>query len=742
MADLPPLPPGFEVERPRKGRRLPLDDYTPAGDVRDLGTRSPDDKTPPPPPRGFQLEATGEVVDGDTIRLTDKRNGRVQGFDAFEADQPGIAMDGSVVPLGQQASNALDGYVTPETNVRGIGASTYGRPVVTLDNTGEDPIIPMLQKGHGYAAPEYLRDDPERSALYMEAERLARLNLQGGHGTRHLPPKLQRQASRWKLKLRPDESVEFTSDLPELRPEFQRLPTEEEQEYYGFLASKSGDQTFSQADLDAYWKGKGKAASVADPEFIAAIRKGDKFGNIDYSSWDAATLADFNRQNAFAGMRPEVQEAYGALLAAPDSTPETLKQFAEVNGMTFASDEVEAFFAAKAEGKDAPIPLPLINPGDGAGGAFGRGGGDGILVGAFDEAGSVVDAVAPAWMQEFAGGPEYRETVWNSERSFGDIYENNLRQNRAIMGYDAENHPYARLGGQLLGGAVIPIGGGARGAANFAKVGAGYGGVYGFNSGDGSLMKRVANVPVNAALGGAGGAVIGKGFELVKGAVSRFTRAMRLRGGDSSAEMARDGERIAAFEAALNEQVGDDATQITAAQMERAFAAADDAASGASRADMASEPRPSVTGPRERDVIDVNATRTTRMMDGPTEAMTNAAAARVEPGDVLPRASNELDSVDEAAALGNGPYPEVKAPRERDYLETSQFPSRANPENTITRKGPNDLVTFMRSLNGVRDDGGELTAAGISNAARKGEDFAGGENRLGKLVNPEGGRTG
>src|SRR3546814_18388784 len=29
--------------------------------------------------------------------------------------------------------------------------------------------------------------------------------------------------------------------------------------------------------------------------------------SLDYSSWDAATLADFNKQNAFAGMRPEVR---------------------------------------------------------------------------------------------------------------------------------------------------------------------------------------------------------------------------------------------------------------------------------------------------------------------------------------------------------------------------------------------------------------------------------------------------
>src|SRR3546814_1839247 len=99
-----------------------------------------------------------------------------------------------------------------------------------------------------------------------------------------------------------------------------------------------------------------------------------------------------------------------------------------------------------------------------------------------------------------------------------------------------------------------------------------------------------------------------------------------------------------------------------------------------------------------------------------------AAMARFEPQDVLPRPRNEL-TPEEAARLGDGPYQPVEAPRERDYLETSQFPSRTNPDATITRKGPADLVTFTRSLNGIRDEGGELTAAGISNAARRGEDL-------------------
>src|SRR3546814_14983274 len=77
-----------------------------------------------------------------------------------------------------------------------------------------------------------------------------------------------------------------------------------------------------------------------------------------------------------------------------------------------------------------------------------------------------------------------------------------------------------------------------------------------------------------------------------------------------------------------------------------------------------------------------------------TTLFRSAGMARVEPQDVLPRPRNEL-TPEEAARLGDGPYQPVEAPRERDYLETSQFPSRTNPDATITRKGPADLVTFQ-----------------------------------------------
>lgn len=695
MKDLPPIPSGWEVEG------------------------APNQKLPPIP-SGFKLEATGGVVDGDTIRLADGRNARLSGFDAWEQDQLGYRAGRGPVRIGQNATNALDGYVTPETDVRGIGKETFGRPVVVARDGEFDTVLPMLWQGHGLAAPEYLRDDPERRGEYLEAERLGRLNNQGAHATQHLPPDVHRKASRWNLKLRPDEAVAFTSELPELRPEFQRLTDQEERDFYAFLASKAGDQTFGQADLDAYWKGKGKTASApASPEFIESIRSGQRVGTIDYSAWDAATLADFQKQNAFAGMRPEVQEAYGALLSSPDATPEQLAQFAEVNGMTFDPRDVAAFFDARKAGRTAPIPLPLINPGDGRTGAAVRGFGDPL--GFLDEIGGVADTM---------GATGYRENIWNSDRSFGDIYENNVRQNRAIIDHDETTHPYYRLAGQLIGGSIVPIGAGARTVGGFAKAGAIEGGIYGAGSADGSLGDRLMNIPANAALGTIGGGAVGTVVSGIKGLSSRFAKMIR-RPNVTPEEQAANARRVAAFEEALGRDVAPDATEITQEQVARAFQAADMAADNAN---------PTISSPRLPDLIDVASSRPGLIADGPSADLVQAATARVEPGDVLPRASDEV-SAEEAGKLAQGPYETVTAPRERDVLETRQFPSRANPDNMLNRRGPLDLAAFVRAEGGVADFRGELKAAGLSNAPRKGDDFAGGENRLGPLLNDESGTT-
>jgi hypothetical protein len=80
------------------------------------------------------------------------------------------------------------------------------------------------------------------------------------------------------------------------------------------------------------------------------------------------------------------------------------------------------------------LPPVLTDSGDGAVGAGLRGLVDPINM--LDELGGVVDAL---------GGTSGRESVWNSDRRFGDILWGNIDQNRDILRYDDAFHPYARF---------------------------------------------------------------------------------------------------------------------------------------------------------------------------------------------------------------------------------------------------------------------------------------------------------
>lgn len=753
--DAPPS--GFKLDSPRTraGGKVKLDPYTGGSDIRDVGTT---------------YTTTGKVVDGDTIQLNPTLTGRLFGLDAFERGQMGYRQGQPPINLGKMATDQLMSYVRPSQPAFGTGHFSYGRPVVTLGQGLTDPARTSLLSGTALAAPSFMDKDPARRGIYMEDERLARINRQGAHATEYMSPDIYRSAKRWGTKLRPDEEAVWTSDVPEFKPDLKRLTDEQEQDYYRFLASNVGRPDFGQADLDSYWTGKGYPGSApADEKFLESVRKGNRYGTIDYSAWDQQALRDFNLANGFAGLRPEVQQAYNAILSDPASTPDSVRQFADVNGLSFDPRDIDAFYAARARGENPNVPIPIINPGDGAKGAGGRGFAD--TLGFLDELGGVVDATAPVWMQDAAqqltNGPEsfkHRETIWNSDRSFGDIYRNNLRQNRAIIDYDETRHPYARAGGQVVGGIFLPFANGVRGVGNLAKAGAVEGGLYGYASGDGTPLQRLANVPLNATVGGTLGLAFGKGEELlrplIKQGVSKVTGGRMVPDmaparvvSDVPAPRTIDRLNIPQSDGPLPlPALGDRVPSAAPEAGERARSWIDVAdyppegfvldAPLAGRMDMgADNSLPSLSSPRIRDMIDVNTNRPTRLLDGPTDAMVRAATARVEPGDILPRPANEVQSLDEFSRISEGLYPNVRAPNERDLLTPRQFPSRANPDNMLNRKGPLDLAAFVRSEGGVADFRGELRAAGLSNAPRKGDDFTGGENRLGPLLNDESGST-
>lgn len=107
---------------------------------------------------------------------------------------------------------------------------------------------------------------------------------------------------------------------------------------------------------------------------------------------------------------------------------------------------------------------------------------------------------------------------------FQGAYERVRDNSRRMLGQAQEEHPGAFMGGQVAGGVAtsfLPGGAALRGgnlaakAGKSAAVGAGYGGLYGFGSGDGDLEQRVNEAGKGAMWGaglGAAGPVIGRGI--------------------------------------------------------------------------------------------------------------------------------------------------------------------------------------------------------------------------------------
>jgi hypothetical protein len=219
---------------------------------------------------------------------------------------------------------------------------------------------------------------------------------------------------------------------------------------------------------------------------------------------------------------------------------------------------------------------------------------------------------------------------------FGGSYDENLKKERAIDAADEREHPIARTAGQVAGGVTGGVGAArsglsltnaaiARGMARPAQIGAAGveglvgGGTYGFGSGEGGFDQRVANMPGNAAVGAAGGAVgqaaaplvqrgVTAGGDLIK-RILGGTPAPRVSAEDLAAGMgaefrrdasagtkglvdkdtgipltqgqaSRDFTKIAKEEAMRNDALGEGAGKIMRTFDERQARAIEDAAAG------------------------------------------------------------------------------------------------------------------------------------------------------------------
>lgn len=415
-----------------------------------------------------------------------------------------------------------------------------------------------------------------------------------------------------------------------------------------------------------------------------------------------------------SGLPADIEAQYNALLRT--GTASEINAFLSANGYeTTRVQDLQSWIAKRDAGEDvsydwgyAPAPSIMIDSGDGATGAFARKFGSGFLAGGLDEAGAVVDAL---------GGTPGRESVWNSDRRLADIWANNQRQNAAILSYDQTYHPVASTSGEVTGaitsGFAIPYGAGARTIPQLAKVGGVWGAAEGYLGTDGTVADRARGAAIGAPVGAIVNAVGGKALEYGAPLVARGYRALTGRNGDTGAKAA--GEAL-----------------------DSAMGTADIPPPPAGY--TVQPPQPMAMPPGEALMLNppVDAfAKARRLLDPTSKAELLASASRVQPQDFLPIPRNTVDGVDEAARIEAGRYVEARPYDERKALTRGTVRNWRGED--VPKVGPLDLVGYVRTLGGLRDEGGELAHMGITgNAARKGMDLVGQEARFGPIVDPEG----
>jgi endonuclease YncB( thermonuclease family) len=625
------------------------------------------------------------VARGDRLRAT----GRVHDGDTFAVEGGGNARLYGVDAFElKQAGRTRAGALSPiGVEARGVLAP-YAAPDARVTATGAltygrpvasldnggDAGEAVLRGGYGLATPEYLKADPERLGDYMEAERDARLNRRGAWTGSFTPP----------------------SD---------------------------------------YRHGTPNPWDTSSPT---------KPGETQAVFWDEPLPAQ--------GLRPEIAEGWLALHKAPGTTEADILAYAKANGFQIDPKSAARFIRERDARPGAPVndtlqyrdlPRVITDPKDGATGSALRGFADPINV--LDEVGALADTLVPG---------SGRENLWSSDRRFGDVYANNLDQNRSVLAYDDANHPYARFGGQLVGGLVMPgasvegVGfraasdvlraGGTRFAAEQAArravvtrlgaAGAAEGTAAGVGQGE-DWQGRVTGGLIGAPVGLALGTGLGLAAPALAKVVGRPFSKLAGREGERAAESFTDGA-IDTTRARLSNEAADVGGDVGRADAIPSQAMANEAAVPT----LAGPELPPEAMMRPVDRIDLGG-------DGRTVALPDdtarARATDLRANDVLPLPSNTVASMDEAERIAAGRLEPVRAPNEAETLSRRTIPN-ATTGAPIAKRGPLDLVTWLRSQGGIRAQGGELERYGIDNASRKGVDFAGGENRLGPLVANDG----
>lgn len=746
--------------------------------------------------RRDRLRATGRLHDGDTFGIEGGGNARLYGVDAFELKQTGRTRRGVLSPIGVEARGALAPFASPDATVTPTGALTYGRPVASLDNGG-DAGEAILRQGYGLATPEYLKRDPARFGDYMEAERDARLNRRGAWAGSFEPPSDYRHGTPnpWDKPVpgKPGENTAVFWDEPlpaqGLRPDIAD----------GYIALWQ-DPASKADDLLAYARANGFSVNEAEVRrnYAARDNGGKPGGEVRYNAPPPRVLTD-NKDGAtgsalrgFADPINVLDEA-GALadtlfpgsgrenlwssdrrfgdvyannldqnrsILAYDDANHPYARFggqllgglvmpgASVEGVGFraASDVLRAggtrFAAEQAARRAVVTRLGAAGAAEGAAAGVGQGEdwqdrAAGGLIGAPVglALGTGLGLAAPA-LARAVGRPFSKLAGGEGERAAESFTDGAIDTTRARLSNEAGD-----VGDDVGRVDTIP----ARPAIARRPVDAvasntpaldeaenlgpksvlsfvpktGEPGVSVINE-DGQLAIAVYRDADGKPRAAAQVPISDEARESFDGASVYVAPELRRQGVATSLYDALEREGYPVGAQSGSGDLTPDGAAFVSAWRARGPQAMD-----------AELPRPSISAPVAAPE------RPSALLAPVSNDLREAQAADLRASDVLPLPANTVDGIEEAERIAAGRMEPVRAPDEADTLGRRTIPNAVTGA-PIAKRGPLDLVSWLRSQGGIRAQGGELERYGIDNAGRKGVDFAGGENRLGPLVANDG----
>lgn len=732
VSNPPPPPPGFVIDG--------------------LPQKRP---TVPPPPAGFQPDApqpafpiglplrdtlTGQAVDGDTLRLRSMRNLRLYGADAPEMSQQGVDMSGQPLPLGERALANLRSLISVPSLVPGnVMGQSYNRPVAPVTANGVDVAQAQIRSGNALATPRYLANDPERLFQYMQAERLARQNLLGMHQTQFQDPADYRKNPLPIEQLRPErETVPLwwttPTPLSGMRPDAER-------QYIAMV----NDEKVAPKDVQAFARANG--FTVADGEVERVRAQSKKSGQpIGIAYKDAPKVLTDNGDGALgAGLRgigngalANFLEEGGAVVDALGGTPgrenvwNSKRRFADI----WLNNEIQNEAITGFDKSQHPYAT-----------------GTGEFAGALAfPAGKVRSAAGLAKWGAVYGGLAGLGTEGTVEQRLGSgAVGAGLGAATSVIGaklLEAASPLVAkgwrwvrgRSGPELVppaGSPAAPLTGDdlASMAARSEPL----------PNSVNTLSEHRVDVPppppgfsvdqpevLRPALMDRSGKIyagnVGETHADVFNANPRLDFPEERP--DASGFVTPDGtylDRRQALEWVNSRQTKPVVPSTQVNDLDAMDYNAQRAMAGEPGASISQEVRQPDYLFRDRPApMDSNRFLTGNIGD-------------IQPRDVVPLPSNEVGSVEEAAAIDKGRFAPATAPNERDELTRQTL--RAWNGAEVPKVGPVDLVGWLRMNGGLRDQGGELAHMGLTNKARSGMDFVGQEARLGPLVNNESGMT-